>query len=386
MKSVALTGTRGHVPGVVFMDTSEAMRRVGNNCGNLVFQFAVDRMIGDPTKVVGEDIPWAPEKIKEECCVVAVPSANFLREGFDFSPFVSFLERTELPLMFLGLGAQADTFEQTSFTFHSSILRLIDLIKERSCQVSVRGEFTARVLAEYGVTNVVVTGCPSNFINLSPKLPDVIASKLQQPLESFIAHADEPWPQNQIKRDIERRLVDWTRNAHGVMVQQSVPAEIEYLRRNNFLAGDLDYNEFEGKLAQALMPDCHISSFREFVLTKLRNYFSVDQWMEDSAKFDFSVGLRLHGNMVAWQAGTPALWVNHDSRTRELAETMALPTISARKFVEECLSPHDARDRIDFDKSAYEKRRAVLGKAFLSVLRKHAVSASQEFLSWQSRN
>src|SRR5690554_5877027 len=127
MKSIAISGTRGHVPGVSFMDTAEAMRRVGNNCGNLVFQYAVNRLLGEDSKVIGQDIPWQPETVKQTCRVVVIPSANFIRENFDFSHFVSFLERTELPLAFIGLGAQAESTSETSFDFHPSIYRLIDL-------------------------------------------------------------------------------------------------------------------------------------------------------------------------------------------------------------------------------------------------------------------
>ena len=368
MKSVALTGTRGHVPDVAFMDTAEAMRRVGNNCGNLVFQYAVDRMIGEPTKVVGEDIPWAPEKIKDECRVVVIPSANFLRENFDFSGFVSFLERTELPLVFLGLGAQADDFDKTSFDFHPSILRLIDLIKERSPKVSVRGEFTANVLAKYGVTNAVVTGCPSNFINPSPDLPDMIARKLDRPMESFITHADEPWPKKPIKKQVERRLVEWTRNGRAIMVQQSVPGEIQYLRRNNPFSDKQEDAKFEKSLAATLMPGCELHEFRDFVSTRIRSYFSVDQWLEDSAKFDFSTGLRLHGNMVAWQAGTPALWITHDARTQELVDTMALPRIHIKDFLENCATAWTVRECVYFDSARYFEVRNMLRERFELVI------------------
>ena len=368
MKGIAVTGTRGHVPGISFMDTTEAMRRVGNNCGNLVFQYAVDRLIAEETQIVGQDIPWDPDKVREACRVVVIPSANFLRENFDFTGMVSFLERTELPLVFLGLGAQADDFDKTHFDFHPSILRLIDLIKERCAKVSVRGEFTIRVLEKYGVTNAVVTGCPSNFINPSPDLPDMIARKLDRPMESFITHADEPWPKKPIKKEVERRLVEWTRNGRAIMVQQSVPTEIRYLRHNNPFSERPENSRFEESLAKTLIPDGSIDDFREFVATRLRTYFSVDQWLEDSAKFDFSVGFRLHGNMVAWQAGTPALWLYHDSRTQELVETMALPHLPFRTFIDECKTAEDAWGRIDFDLTAYAKRRALLRSRIVTVM------------------
>lgn len=384
MKGIAVTGTRGHVPGISFLDTTEAMRRVGNNCGNLVFQYAVDRLIAEETQIVGQDIPWDPDKVRETCRVVVIPSANFLRENFDFTGMVSFLERTELPLVFLGLGAQADDFDKAHFDFHPSILRLIDLIKERCAKVSVRGEFTIRVLEKYGVTNAAVTGCPSNFINPSPDLPDMIARKLDRPMESFITHADEPWPKKPIKKEVERRLVEWTRKGRAIMVQQSVPTEIRYLRQNNPFAEGPEKPRFEESLAKTIMPTRSIEDFREFVATRLRTYFSVDQWLEDSAKFDFSVGFRLHGNMVAWQAGTPALWITHDSRTTELVETMTLPHIPIDEFLENRLTVQDAIALLSFDKDAYRTQRKTLFARLIEVFRTESIPLHPRFAIWKS--
>lgn len=357
MKSIALSGTQGFVPGLPFMNTDTAMQRVGNNCGNLAFQYAVCGLIDEPIKVVGRDIPWSAERIGDTCRALVIPSANFLREGFDFSAYVNFLERADLPLIFIGLGAQADDFEKDQFDFHPSILRLLDLIRERSEKVSIRGEFTAQVLERYGITNYVVTGCPSNFINPSENFADMIEQKLASPMRSFITHADEPWPKNKIKTQVERRLVNWTQSGRGIMVQQSVPRMIAYLRENNPFSTEKPSENFEGSLCKTLMPDTDIETFREFIALKMRTYYSVDQWIEDSSKFDFSVGLRLHGNMVAWQSGTPSLWITHDSRTEELADTMALPNMKVGDFLEKCDTIQDAWDRMEFDPLAYTNRR-----------------------------
>lgn len=368
MKHIAISGTRGTTPGLPFMNTEAAMRKVGNNCGNLVFQYAVTNLIDEPVKVVGEDIPWQPEQIQEHCRALVIPSANFLREGLDFSGYVTFLEKADLPLIFIGLGAQADDFDKKEFDFHPSVLRLMDLIRERSQKISIRGEFTARVLERYGITSYEITGCPSNFINKAPDFPEMIARKLQGPLRSFLTHADEPWPKKSVKKETERRLVEWTRTGRAVMVQQAVPKMIEYLRQNNPFATEEIGEHFESSLAKTLMPGEDIETFRDFAAVKLRTYYSVDQWLEDSSKFDFSIGLRLHGNMAAWQSGTPALWITHDSRTQELSDIMGLPNITIEDFLESCETIEDAWERVEFDAEAYGRRRALLKSRLDSVL------------------
>lgn len=368
MKSIALSGTRGNVSGIPFMTTQAAMQRAGNNCGNLVFQYAVTNLVDEPVKVIGEDLPWDKKSLQENCRSLVIPSANFLREGLDFTGYVNFLEQSNLPLTFIGLGAQADDFNKKEFDFHPSVLRLIDLIKERCKKVSIRGEFTARVLERFGITSYEITGCPSNFINQAPDFPEMIARKLQAPMRSFITHADEPWPKKDIKKQTERRLVEWTRNGRAVMVQQAVPRMIDYLRQNNpFAAPEVGPN-FEASLAKTLMPGASIDEFAEFIAVKMRTYYSVEQWLEDSSRFDFSIGLRLHGNMAAWQSGTPALWITHDSRTQELSDTMGLPNIGIEDFLENCTTIEDAWERVEFDPEAYRQRRALLKSRLDSVL------------------
>lgn len=379
MNQIALTGTDGNVPGPAFMSTERLVRAVGQNCGNLMFQYGAKRLIGEKSIVIGKDVPHHVGQIRKQARALVIPSANFLREGFDMSKFVQFVENIDLPLVFLGLGGQADTFDQTQFDFHPSILRLIDLIKERSKAVSVRGEFTARLLDSFGVQNVVVTGCPSHFINMDPHFAQKIAAKAKQPLRSFITHAEEPWPKSQRKRDADRRLITWTRGGRSVAVQQSVPAMIAYLRENNISSRETSHEDFEESLRVAMMPDANIDQFRDFIATKLRNYISCDQWMEDSAKFDFSIGLRLHGNMAAWQAGTPSMWIYHDARTRELSETMGLPRIELGDFLDNCSTIQDAYNRFEFDPDAYTSCRIKLYNAMKSVLSAHEIiTANQE--------
>ena len=52
---------------------------------------------------------------------------------------------------------------------------------------------------------------------------------------------------------------------------------------------------------------------------------NVPSWLEHLAGFDFSYGTRIHGNIAAILAGTPAYVLAHDSRTAELADFHAIP-------------------------------------------------------------
>jgi hypothetical protein len=374
MKKVGVVGTRGRVEGCSFLSTDELLNKVGQNTGNLLFQYAVCNSIDEDIIVVGTDIPWDIKTVRETCRVIVVPCANFIRENFDFTGFVDFLEKTELPLVFLGLGAQARDYEQTEFDFHPSIIKLLNLVKERCKIAGLRGEFTQRLLEKFGVTNTEIIGCPTNFINKDPDFVTKLEDKWKKPVFSFIATGDEPWPKDPFKRDAERQMIDWVNKGYGLFLQQSVEPFIKYARQNNPYQNAEVPPHHEGSLRKTLAPQMTDEEFRGFIATKLRLYYSVDQWMEDSARMDFSIGLRLHGNMAAWQAGTPAVWIYHDSRTRELAETMALPRISHSKFLD-CQSIEELKSKVGFNAKEYNTTRAILNSRYIKILNEAGIAS-----------
>lgn len=367
MTAVGILGTKGHVDNVYSKTTTQAMNAVGNNTGNLVFQHAVYHQIAEEKYVIGQDLAWDMGLIRERCRVIVVPSANHIRENFDMTSFVDLIDKVQLPLVFLGLGAQATDYDQAEITLHPSISRLVALAKERSKLVSIRGEYTAKTLEKLGVYNYRITGCPSNFINLDQGLPDKIDAKMKRPIKSFITHGDEPWPKTKEKQIVEKLLATWTMEGAAMQSQQSVPSFMEYIRDNNPYGEAAVPEPREEALRRALMPSATLDQFRDFLAAKLRVYFSVSQWMEDSSKYDFSLGLRLHGNMVAWQAAVPSLWLYHDSRTRELAEVMKLPHMNYLDFIEHCPTVQSAWERVEFDKEGYRQRRIELARNFVEV-------------------
>ena len=233
MKGIGLLGTKGHVENVYLKTSAQAMSAVGDNTGNLVFEHAVYHMITEKKYIIGDDLPFDMSQIRAQCRAIVVPSANHIRENFDLTTLVEFLDQVQLPLVFIGLGAQADNFEKSRFDLHPSILKLIDLVKERAKMVSIRGHYTARVLNSFGIGNVKVTGCPSNFMNPDPLLPDRIAARLEGKMRSFITHGDEPWPLIKEKQDVEKLLATWTMAGAAMQSQQSVPDFMEFIRRNN---------------------------------------------------------------------------------------------------------------------------------------------------------
>lgn len=372
-KSVGVVSTRGRVPGACFRSTSSLLGVVGQNTGNLVFQYAVSELITDPKVHIDEDITWDVGLVRERCRVLVVPSANFIRDDFDITDFVNFLEATDLPLVFLGLGAQADSFSQREFDLHPSIRRLLSLAQERSVSIGVRGNYTAEILSDMGITNVKVIGCPSNHLNPDADLPRKLAAKWNADVVALATNGDEPWPRSQLKLLAEQRLVDWAWRQRGPYVQQSVEPFVRLIRNGNPYQTDAVNAESSLSLRLSIAPRMSADDFRRFCAASVRLYTDVDQWLEDMARFDLSIGLRLHGNMVPMQAGCPSIWIHHDARTRELIDTMMLPSLSLEEFLM-CRDVEEAKSRANVDFEAYGRRRAELRARIATVFEEHGLT------------
>jgi hypothetical protein len=113
-------------------------------------------------------------------------------------------------------------------------------------------------------------------------------------------------------------------------------------------------------LVQALLPERRSADMNQFVKAKWRSYFHVEQWLEDSSRFDFSLGGRIHGNMVAFQAGVPSLFITVDERSSELVRTMDLPSVNVANFLDAARSVDGARALAGFSAERYRARRALL--------------------------
>jgi hypothetical protein len=78
-------------------------------------------------------------------------------------------------------------------------------------------------------------------------------------------------------------------------------------------------------------------------------------------RYCFSYGTRLHGNMAAMIAGTRALWIVHDMRTKELCDHFGLPFVELKE-VRGGVNLEALFDRADYSRcvQVYPERYRVL--------------------------
>ncbi len=90
---------------------------------------------------------------------------------------------------------------------------------------------------------------------------------------------------------------------------------------------------------------------------RIRMFVDPSTWYDFLRERDFAFGTRLHGNIAALLAGTPAYLLTFDSRTTEVAEHHALPHAPLGSVPED-VHPAALYDRADF--SEFNARRSTL--------------------------
>jgi hypothetical protein len=340
----------------------QIMGMLGQNTGNLAFWHAVERHIANEKLFVSTQTD--PDWVNREASVLVLPAANFIGVHMDLTPYVDFLGKINIPILILGLGTQfsLDNDQQIG----PSSERFLQVIKDKDVTIAARGQITADFLASKGIDKCEVTGCPSNYIN--PYLKFKYEHLVERVLLNFqIGHNQHA--------AILPCVANWTEGNAYSFVWQGFEDPIAYLHDVRNYDGDLmaAYNE-------CLRPGMPLEPFKQWLSAKSTFFTNAEDWMTYCAKFTLSVGTRFHGNMLAIQAGVPAVFVVHDSRTREMVDLFSLPHVDMQRIID-----IKRLDRIlanvNADMNPYLAIRSRLAKTYFSILENAGINVNAAYQS-----
>jgi hypothetical protein len=95
---------------------------------------------------------------------------------------------------------------------------------------------------------------------------------------------------------------------------------------------------------------------------------SIDSWCSFLRKFSCAINTRIHGTIVALQTGIPALCITHDTRTRELAAVLQIPSLSIAKFTEIRYEIQRLFVATGFDGVAFDENRRRLAHEYMVLI------------------
>ncbi|MCB8819129.1 polysaccharide pyruvyl transferase family protein [Microvirga rosea] len=330
---------------------------IGHNNGNLAFVYAVASQITNPVKFY----PWgvSAKTLQDNADLVVIPCANQLGRHTDYGRMASNLEEAGLPIVAIGLGAQADSYDH-DIELNAGTLRWAQVIaasnpSSASANIYTRGAYTTSQLDKLGLKGSLPGGCPSYFINREPGLGRKIGARWKQtewPRSISVTAGHQSWLKT---RDIEHQLI-------GLMLDPAAPGQYvvqsmgEMIKASRGLFDGIEPHTLKA-IQDHTVPHYSLDEFKAWCRNYMRSYYDVPAWMDSLRRHDLTIGCRYHGVALALQAEGMGLTVTIDSRTRELCENTGVPHVQAGDLVAP-LTRARLKKLVTFDPEAYDRHRA----------------------------
>lgn len=339
---------------------------IGHNNGNLAFVHAIASHISNPVKFFGWSV--AAETLQNNADIIVIPCANQLGRHTDYGAMAENLEKSGLPIVAIGLGAQADSYEH-DIELSAGTLRWAQVIAgsnaSSSSNIYTRGAFTSAQLDKLGITRSLAGGCPSYFMNQGPGLGKKIHASWTQsdlPRSISVAAGHQGWTKT---REIEHQLISLMMDpiAPGQYVVQSMG---EMIKASRGIFDGIDPQAIKA-IHSHTVPHYSVEEFKIWCRNYMRSFYDVPAWMDTLRRQDLTIGCRYHGVALALQAERMGLTVTIDSRTRELCENTSVPYVDAAALTTP-LTRARLKKLINFDPEAYDKHRAEAAVRYLDFL------------------
>jgi hypothetical protein len=297
----------------------------GRNVGNMIFTESMHRLITVPgvdvvsDSFLSERLPDSrahAARINEEFDQFVIPLANAFRASFhrNLTQMTQLIERLDIPVVVAGVGVAGgvgsldNPFPDNPPEVTATIKRFLTTVLDHSSTIGVRGETTRDYLASlgFGDEHVEVVGCPSLFRRGDELRVEKKSDRLSE--DSHFTMNLSPYVP--IMDEVSIRHAE--RYPHMVYVPQGHDSL-------EMLLWGVDRNPKK-------RPDLPAHPTHPlYTANRMRFFVDPVTWNDYLAQQEFSFGTRIHGNIAAINARTPAHVLAHDARTLELARYHEIP-------------------------------------------------------------
>lgn len=294
--------------------TRDKFNKIYNNTGNLVWQYAIAKILHHPgNQVTIERHPYdsedrdsaftngSPEAVNDQFDHVVFSGANVIsrRQVWRLEKLMPLLSGLQVPLSVCSIGVQADHGDyRLLHGIEKIVKKFVGVVLDRSPSIGVRGAFTAEYLSSLGFSNNVrVIGCPSFYMGGKKT---TFASPSHKFTDEKALIGDTP----KIRAQLYRKAVKTFRSAFDVVSQSYVEQDAE-----------LDVEE--------------LIAIRE---KRMHQFTTFQSWKVFAQKHSVSLSGRIHGTVVALHAGIPAILIALDKRTEELGQHLGVPIMNVAQL------------------------------------------------------
>lgn len=322
------------------------VNKYNGNCPNvgnkLWFQGIISEITSPENELTYYTQDMSADMINSEFDLVLAPMANVFSPGYIdlLNHLSSHFENIRIPVYVVACGVQIDSYDKLNDLIEAikePAKRFIRSIYNTGGEFALRGYFTKEFFTKLGFNSAVVTGCPSLYQFGPDYFDDFTEHKVQE---------------SELKPAFNGTITKYTKlmikygNSEFFDQNQyySVLNDKEFLK-NNSIKQLLKIYGFDELL---LLSQNRVKLFPDMVIW--RNYLK-------NNGFNFSIGERIHGNIMPILAGIPSMVIAHDSRTMEMAEFFDIPFITPTEFSDRT-TIYDLYMNMDYSKfkSSYRKK------------------------------
>lgn len=301
---------------------NDAMRLLGGNSGNSVFQFSLQKILSRAselslnTGVLQSDLDSFHDynEINSRYDCIFFSPANILAlyalDG-KLKVWTEFIKKVKIPVYAVGLGVNSDNKYSKSFldAIQREAREFVGAILDTGGIVGTRGYFTSECLELLGFKDGVdfsTIGCPSLFMNgrdLRVVKEDITENELRPAINGF-----REWESAEYSKY-------FLQNKTSIFVCQDEFYELLYCR-GPFSSVSRSYLLNSDKRFMTM-----------YLQDRIKFYGDYQTWAAEFRKLsiNFSFGCRFHGNVVGLLNGIPSFIDAFDSRVRELSEYFSIP-------------------------------------------------------------
>jgi len=298
----------------------ECLTSLGMNTGNILFPNGVIHALSNSKRC---NFSLSESLVSQSDCII-VAAANWINEYEDYGWLANRLESIGLPAIIVGIGAQPSASPSWSNNIPEGTIRLLNYARKTSKSISVRGKVTEKTLRGLGYHDIANTGCPSMLALLEVR-PLALANP--SPTKPLL-HSTRHGYQQQIDPVQQWFYKEAYRNKFGLLLQSETPDIYTALDRVSIEMPNEDIYDALCSVYQET-DFAHISTYLRKNATVAGN---LREWCAKVSGYSFCIGTRIHGTIASLLAGVPSLLVTHDDRTRELADSLSIPSVSGSEI------------------------------------------------------
>jgi Polysaccharide pyruvyl transferase len=357
----------GATPNIASAMDAAPIVKLGKTGGNTGNQIIAHALLG---QLEYGEVSWQhsinPHAVKERFDTIVIAAANFLFRSFDFGGMADYIEKADLPVAIVGLGAQSSNYDP-NIELHPGTERFVKVIAERAVKIGVRGPYTQEVLARRGVHNVTVTGCPSYYMGGAPILQlnkrefSTVRKVSVNASRDVVSHAFDSEKMAKVVREIYRQ---------GILLEADFIAQSEHAEIILADGSRAEFGRALSDLAKYLQGVAEDERVRNWASDHVRVFFDVDRWIDAIREYDFVFGNRFHGNMIALQHGVAACVICHDTRTEDMCKFLSMPHVNIVDI--DTINVEELYDRVDT--AALAQRYATLFPQYMTFLRQNGLT------------